>query len=142
MVVADATPGKTNRLANPVGWLKVFVDLHGRQKVWKDYQPVVEALIEKYVFDPGLMAIVGDEGPIHDAFFKAFEDQTSSGTFAIANPAAKALGSLDETVGDQITSTRAFRIVAAITRAADGNAFDARYSGRQVQGRPAPPQEG
>jgi hypothetical protein len=125
VVVADATPGKTNRLANPVGWLKAFVDLHGQEKVWKDYQPVVEALIEKYMFDPGLMAIVGDEGIIHDAFFKAFEDQASSGTFAIANPAAKALGSLDDTVGDQLTTTRAFRIITAVTRAAEGHAFDA-----------------
>ncbi len=125
VVVADSTPGITSRLANPVGWLKAFVDLYGQEKVWKDYQPVVEALIEKYTFDPGLMTILADEGPIHFAFFKAFEDRASSGTFTIANSAAKALGSLDDTIGDQLTTTRAFRIVAAITRAAEGHAFDA-----------------
>jgi len=78
-VVADSTSGKFTRLAHPVGWLKAFVDAHGQQTTWKEYQPVVvEALIEKYSFDPGLMAVVGEDGPIHDAYFEAFEKQASS----------------------------------------------------------------
>jgi hypothetical protein len=124
LVLLDGDVPST-RVSNPVGWLAAFVEANGQDKIWSTYQSVVEALIEKYVFDPELMKIVSKTGPIQAAYLKVFEQRASSGQFAVANPAAKAVPVLDETLSTSLSPEQCFRILAAVTRAAESNTFDA-----------------
>jgi hypothetical protein len=125
LIISAATSEKVNRLANPLGWLAAFVRARGQVGVWQDYQSVVEALNRKYLYDPELMKVVADKGPIQEAYFELFLERARSTQFDTANPAAKAVSELSESLGAQISSEKAFRVLAAVTKAAEYNAFDA-----------------
>jgi hypothetical protein len=125
-LIKNADPfDKVSRLANPLGWLAAFVRARGQGEIWRDYQSVVEALNEKYLYDPELMKTVADQGPIQDAYFERFLQCARSSQFATANPAAKAVPALSETLGGQISSENGFRVLAAVIKAAEYNAFAA-----------------
>lgn len=113
------------RVGNPTGWLAAFVEAHGQDQIWATYQPVVEAVIEKYVFDPEVMKIVIKAGPIQEAYLKLFEQRARSSQFDTANPASLAVPALDETLGTALSPAQAFRILASVTKAAEYHAFDA-----------------
>ena len=113
------------RLAHPLGWLRSFIEVHGQEKIWTEYQSVVESLIEKYMYDSSLMSIITDDGPIHEAYYTAFEQEVRSSDYNRQNRAAKALPGLDEELGDSLSPEKALRLIAAVTKAADGNAFSA-----------------
>jgi hypothetical protein len=96
LIEADQMLGKVSRLGHPLEWLKVFVRENGQPQVWSEYKPVVEALISKYFYDSDLMSIVALAGPIHDAYFKLLEARLCSTQFHEADPAAKAIPTLDQ----------------------------------------------
>jgi hypothetical protein len=126
LIEEDQMSGKINRLGHPLGWFKAFVQVGGQSAVWADYGPVVEALLAKYLYDADLMSTVAAAGSIHDAYFKILEVRVSSSQFADANPAAKAIPTLDQTLGATLSVERAFRILAAVTRAAEHSAYEAK----------------
>lgn len=125
VITSKKALGKVSRLAHPLGWLDVFTEENGQDATWEDYQAVVTALVDKYLYDPDLMEIVYESGPIRDAYLEEFEACAGSSQFDIANPAAKAVSTLDEVLGESFSLEQAFRIIAAVTTAAENNAFDA-----------------
>ena len=115
-----------SRLSHPLGWLTAFVKARGQAETWRDYRSVVEALTDKYLYDPELMKIIAGAGPIQDAYFDLFLKRARSSQFHTANPAANSVPVLSEMLGIGISPEMAFRVVAAVTKAAEYNAFEAR----------------
>jgi hypothetical protein len=113
------------RTSNPVAWLAAFVETNGQEKTWAAYRSVIEALIEKYVFDPEVMKVIVKAGPIQAAYLKVFEQRARSSQFDTANPASNAIPALDEIVGTALSPAQAFRVLASVAKAAEFGAFDA-----------------
>jgi hypothetical protein len=70
--------GKVSRLSHPLGWLIALLEANGQKKVWTEYRTVVGELIQEYLYDSKLMSAVTETGPIHNAYFAAFEKQAGS----------------------------------------------------------------
>jgi len=124
-LIQQSLTGDMARLGNPLGVMAALVAQFGQDPIWSEYRSAVDNLLDKYLFDAGMVKIVAKPGVIQEEYLKLFEVRASSSQFQTANLAASALLNLDGVLAAAISSEQCFRLLAATAQAAGYGAFTA-----------------
>jgi hypothetical protein len=125
-LIQQSVSGDMTRVGNPLGVMAALVTEFGQDKIRNEYRLALDSLLDKYLFDEGIVKIVAKPGVIQEEYLKQFEASASSFDFEPANQAASALLNLDGVLAAVISSEQSFRLLAATAQAAGYGAFTAK----------------
>ena len=124
-VKAETTTDAT-RLAHPLGFLNRFIAVRGQATAWKEFKAPITTMLNKHLYDEALMGTLASSGPVHDAYVDELVIRATSGIFDVSKLVANALHTIDENMGATFSDKQAFRLVAAVMRAAESGTWAAK----------------
>jgi hypothetical protein len=124
--VVNPTTRITSKLSHPVTQLAQMVDTLGEETVLADYKEFADAVLGKWPYALPLLDALVEAPKMRAALVEIWLDAAGSSQWDASNPFASAAPQLDDYADIFLTEEEAFKVVIAVTEAAD-------WSGRNAK---------